>query len=56
MKSGVSNIKGNNDLLSKLKYLEKCQKKNAFLITADVVGLYLSIPHYKFLRRFKKAI
>ena len=30
--------------------------ENAFLVTADVVGLYLSIPHDKFLRRFKKAV
>ena len=30
--------------------------ENAFLVTAEVVGLYLSIPHDKSLRRFKKAI
>ena len=39
MKSGVSFIKGTNDFISKLKNLGKIQE-NAFLVTADVVGLH----------------
>ena len=44
MKSGVPYIKDTNDFHSKLKNLGKIQE-NAFLVTADVVGLYPSIPH-----------
>ena len=44
MKSGVSYIKDTNDFLFKLKNLGKIPE-NAFLVTADVVGLYPSIPH-----------
>ena len=44
MKSGVSYIKYTNDFLFKLKNLGKIPE-NAFVVTADVVGLYPSIPH-----------
>ena len=44
MKSGVSNIKDTSDFLSKLRNLGKIPE-NAFLVTADVIGLYPSIPH-----------
>ena len=44
MKSGVPYIKDTNDFLFRLKNLGKIPE-NAFLVTADVVGLYLSIPH-----------
>ena len=40
MKSGVSYIKDTNDFLFKLKNLGKIPE-NAFLVTADVVGLYI---------------
>ena len=44
MKSGVSYIKNTNNFLFKVKNLGKIPE-NAYLVTADVVGLYLSIPH-----------
>ena len=42
--SGTSYIKDTNDFLPKLKNLKKVPD-NAILVTADVVGLYPSIPH-----------
>ena len=44
MKSGMSYIKDTDEFLSKLKNLKKVLD-NATLVTADVVGLYPSIPH-----------
>ena len=44
MKQGESYIKDNGDFLEKLKRVEQIPKE-AILITADVVGLYPSIPH-----------
>ena len=44
MKQGESYIKGNGDFLEKLKRVEGIPKA-AILVTADVVGLYPSIPH-----------
>ena len=46
MKTGVSYIKDTNDFLFKLKNLGKIPE-NAFLVTADFVGLYPSIPMMK---------
>ena len=44
MKGGRSYVKDTNHFLEKLKELGKVPP-NAILVTADVVGLYPSIPH-----------
>ena len=44
MRPGMSYIKDTSDFLLKLKNLKKVPD-NAILVTADVVGLYASIPH-----------
>ena len=44
MKGGKSYVKGTNHFWEKLKELGKVSP-NAILVTADVVGLYPSIPH-----------
>ena len=44
MKEGTSYVKDKQDFLEKLKHLGKVAS-NAILVTADVVGLYPSIPH-----------
>ena len=55
MKSRVSYIKDTNDFLFKLKNLGKIPE-NAFLVTADVVGLYPSIPHDEDLEVLRKQL
>ena len=55
MKSGVSYIKDTNDFLFKLKNLGKIPE-NAFLVTADIVGLYPSIPHDEGLEVLRKQL
>ena len=55
MKSRVSYIKDTNDFLFKLKNLGKIPE-NAFLVTADVVGLYPSIPHDEGLEVLRKQL
>ena len=44
MKSGKSYVKDTGDFLEKIKSLGRIPE-DAFLVTADVVGLYPSIPH-----------
>ena len=44
MKGGTSYVKDTNHCLERLKELGKVPP-NAILVTADVVGLYPSIPH-----------
>ena len=44
MKSRKSCVKDTGDFLEKIKGLGRIPE-NAFLVTADVVGLYTSIPH-----------
>ena len=55
MKSVVSYIKGTNDFLFKLKNLGKIPE-NAFLVIADAVGLYPSIPHDEGLEVLRKQL
>ena len=55
MKSGVSYIKDTNEFLFKLKNLRKIPE-NVFLVTADVVGLYSSIPHDEGLQVLRKQL
>ena len=53
MESGLSYVKETNDFHFKLKNLGKIPE-NAFLVTADVVGLYPSIPHDECLEVLRK--
>ena len=55
MKSGTSYIDDTNDFLLKLKNLKKVPD-NAIIVTADVVGLYPSIPLNKGLEVLKKQL
>ena len=53
MKSEVSYIKHTNDFLCKLRNLRKIPE-NVFLVTADIVRLYPSIPHDEGLEALRK--
>ena len=55
MRKGWSYIKDSQDFINKSRKLEKILD-NAILVTADVVGLYLSIPHNVGLRALKEAL
>ena len=44
MREGMSYIKDSNDFMHKIRDLKNIPK-DALLVTADVVGLYPSIPH-----------
>ena len=44
MQTGVSYIKDSGDFINKNKNLQNIPE-GAILVTADVVGLYSSIPH-----------
>ena len=52
---GKSYIKDSGNFLGKIKAL-RCIPDNALLVTADVVGLYLSIPHQAGLIALKEAL
>ena len=53
MKEGKSYIKDTDDFLDKLKDLGEIPE-GAILVTADVVGLYPSIPHTEGLEVLRK--
>ena len=53
MKQGESYIRDTGDFLAKLKAAGEVPK-GAILVTADVVGLYPSIPHSEGLDILKK--
>ena len=55
MQSGKSYIKDSGHFLEKIKTLG-CIPDNAILVTADVVGLYPSIPHQAGLISLKEAL
>ena len=55
MQSGKSYIKDSGHFLEKIKTL-RCIPDNALLVTADVVGLYPSIPHQAGLIALKEAL
>ena len=55
LKGGQSYIKDSRHFLEKVKTL-RCIPDNALLVTADVVGLYPSIPHQAGLTAFKEAL
>ena len=53
MQNGWSYIKDSNHFIKKIKHLKNI---NAILVTADVVGLYPSIPHEADLRALKEVL
>ena len=55
MQSGKSYIKDTNDFLDKVRKLKNLPS-NSILVTADVVGLYPSIPHDLGLEALEKAL
>ena len=55
MQSGKSYIKDTNDFLDKVRKLKNLPS-NSILVTADVVGLYPSIPHDSGLEALDKAL
>ena len=55
MQGGKSYIKDSGHFLEKIKTL-RCISDNALLVTADVVGLYPSIPHQAGLIALKEAL
>ena len=55
MKKGLSYIKDSGDFISKIKRIGSVPE-NAILVTAYVVGFYLSISHDVGLKALKKAL
>ena len=55
MQNGQSYIKDSGDFSKKIKYLGSLPE-NVILITADVVGLYPSIPHEAGLQQLEEAL
>ena len=55
MREGMSYIKDSNDFMHKIRDLKDIPN-NALLVTADVVGLYPSIPHEAGLQALKKVL
>ena len=55
MQEGWSYIKGTEDFLKKIQNMGKIPQ-DSILVTADVVGLYLSIPHNAGLKTLKDAL
>ena len=55
MQNGCSYIKDSNDIITKTKHLKNIPD-NALLVTADVAGLYPSIPHEAGLRALKEVL
>ena len=54
MQNGASYIKDSNDFKSKIKNIDI--PNDALLVTADVVGLYPSIPHEAGLSALKEVL
>ena len=55
MQKGKSYIKDSNDFINKIRDISSITE-GSLLVTADVVGLYLSIPHELGLEALKKAL
>ena len=55
MQESWSYIKDSNDFIKKAKSLKNIPQ-DALLVTADVVGLYPSIPHEAGLKALKEAL
>ena len=58
MQNGWSCIRDSNDFIKEIKNLKNRPSKpsNSILVTADVVGLYPSIPHESGLNAIKEAL
>ena len=54
MQSGASYVRDSNDFKNKIKNIKI--PNNALLVTADVVGLYPSIPHESGLNALREAL
>ena len=54
MQEGWSYIKDSGDFIKKLKNIDNIPQDNT-MVTADVVGLYPSIPHHAGLEALKNA-
>ena len=55
MHNGWSYIRDSNDFNNKIKNLENI-RSNSILVTADIVGLYPSIPHESGLKAIKEVL
>ena len=55
MQNGWSYIKNSNDSIKKIKHLKNIPD-NAIIVTADVLGLYPSIPHEAGIRALKEIL
>ena len=55
MQRGKSYIKDSGDFINKIKSLQNIPE-GAILVTADVVGLYPSIPHEAGLKALREAL
>ena len=55
MQNGWSYIRDSNDFNNKIKNLENI-RSNSILVTADIVGLYPSIPHESGLKAIKEVL
>ena len=55
MQNRWSYIRGSNDFINKIKNVKNIPS-NSILVTADVVGLYPSIPHESSLNHIKEAL
>ena len=55
MRKGLPYVKDSGNFISKIKQIDSVPE-NAILVTADVVGLYRSIPHDVGLKALKQAL
>ena len=55
MQNGWSHIRDSNDFINKIKNLKNIPN-NSILVTADVAGLYPSIPHKSGWNAIKEAL
>ena len=55
MREGLSYVKDSGDFMGKIKSVG-CIPDGAFMVTADVVGLYPSIPHEGGLKLLKNRL
>ena len=55
MGNGSSCIRDSGDFIDKMKWKEKIPE-GSFLATADVVGLYTSIPHNEGIQALKQKL
>ena len=54
MKNGASYVKDSNDFMNKVKNIEI--SNDSLQVTADIIGLYPSIPHEVDLKALRNAL